>query len=265
MTMTVNESVDTLSPFAGPVSPILFGIEHEYNLPPYDGDCGCDADAYECECVSYDDFEAPDLPPGWEQLREHCGWEVRTPPTHNIGEVMDVFRRLSRHFQWGHNDCGYHIHLNADPANGPAVNLAVFAQNWLIHRDTLYRHCPWPDSGGDRDAYAASISDDVMEWMSDAERYQELNWTSLNAHTTLEIRLAAATPNMERFELWLRYVLAVATMSLLSADPLADYGGLVGPGNGWSHRFNAAGTHLRRIGLSKATVLSMSEAITREA
>lgn len=262
MTMTTTESVDTLSPFVGQRSPVLFGIEHEYNLGSGECECGCGDTAYD------DDFDDPELPDDWTQGEEHCGWEVRTPPMDDIGAAMDVFRRLSRTFVWGHDDCGYHIHLNADPEMGPAINVAVFAQNWLIHRDTLYRHCPAPGDGvglvsGERGDYARPIANDVTDWMCDPERYQELNWTSLNAHTTLEVRLAAATADMEAFELWLRYVLAIADMSRLGDNPERDYAGLVKRrSSSWGYLYNAAGTHLLRLGVTAATVTAMSEAIT---
>lgn len=271
MTMTVNESVDTLSPFAGPVSPILFGIEHEYNVP-YDPDECCDCS--ECYDGNYEDceerseeFSEPSLPRDWEQHSEHCGWEVKTPPMHDIGEAMDVFRRLSRHFTWGHENCGYHIHLNADPANGPAVNVAAFAQNWLVHRNTLWRHAPSAYGGigvrpeiGDRSDFAAPIPDDVMAFMARDVRYRELNWGSLEEHTTIEVRLGAATSNMEHFESWLRYVIAVGTMSLLSDDPMRDYAGLVAEGA--YGRTNAAGVHLMRLGHTYETVIAMAGPIT---
>lgn len=271
MTMTVNESVDTLSPFAGPLSPILFGIEHEYNVP-YDPDGYCDCS--ECYDGNYSDCEEraeefcePSLPRDWDQHEEHCGWEVKSPPMHDIGEAMDVFRRLSRHFTWGHENCGYHIHLNADPANGPAVNVAVFAQNWLVHRDTLWRHAPSAYGGigvrpeiGDRADFAAPIPDDVMAFMARDVHYRELNWGSLEEHTTIEVRLGAATSNMEHFESWLRYVIAVGTMSLLSDDPMRDYAGLVAEGA--DGRTNAAGVHLMRLGHTYETVLAMAGPIT---
>lgn len=269
MTMTTNESVDTLSPFAGPVSPILFGIEHEYNVP-FDPEDYCDC--YECYDGEYDEceggrgeFSMPELPDGWDQHEEHCGWEVKTPPMTDIGEAMDVFRRLNSHFTWGNENCGYHIHLNADPENGPAVNVVKFAQNWLAHRDTLRRHCPSPYGGvgideDDREQFAAAMDDDVQLWLDTGPRYCEVNHGAISSHTTIEVRLGAATAEIDHFETWLRYVIAVGNMSLLSDDPIADYTGYV-TRNAYGY-YNAVGRHLTRLGVSQATILTMSEAFT---
>lgn len=261
MTMTVNET-DTVSPFAGPISPIMFGIEHEYNIADEDSGTWCDG----CGEYHYDDddsFVRPDLPPTWRQHEEHCGWEVKTPPMRNIGDAIDVFRRLSRHFQWGHEDCGYHIHVNADPTKGPAVDVVKFGRNWLEHRDTLWRHAPSGDGyiglNGGRE-YAEEMDDDVLRWIDDMERYLEVNWTALDSHTTVEVRLGRATSNMEHFEQWLRYVLAIANMSPLG-DPIESYRPYVRCDIGWGNGgYNAPAIHLIRLGHDPIEVRALQTA-----
>lgn len=255
----VREEVDTISPFVGPTSPVMFGIEHEYALDtdPDDYDsCRCP----DCRPEEDDDdrppgclYRATNLLPGWDQCAEHCGWEVKSAPMTDIGLAVSEFRRIERELGWGgHYDCGYHIHLNADPSNGAAVNVVRFAENWLAHRDTLWRHCPSDDGyigvthGRE---YAGAMSRSVTEWMANRERYCEVNWLSLESHTTLEVRLAKATANMEHFELWLRYVLAIAADSLLSANPAGDY-------LGWVHRGNAADTHLCSLGIEVEALIT---------
>jgi len=280
MTMTDNAS-DTLAPFTGDTSPLLFGIEHEYNTGRSEEESGCDCE----DCVAMDhltpgyredcDDEVyyyapsvrPQLPAGWAQHEEHCGWEVKTPPMTDIGLAVDTFRAVEEQIGEGHDDCGLHIHLNADPDRGPAVNLAKFHQAWIAHRPTLWRYCPSPNGGtgirGGRE-YAETLPDDTLRWLNSSERYLEVNHTAIDAHTTVEVRLAAGTEDYDAFERWLRLVIAVGVESLFEGDPLAEYEPWVaqtttGP---WSSTLylNAAGKHLVRLGNAEAAVRAIAVA-----
>jgi hypothetical protein len=263
MTITFTEDVDTLSPFVGDQAPVLFGIEHEYNLD-YDPDDYCSCDYDDCDYSHPDeDFSPPSLPPGWDQHEEHCGWEVKSPPMRDIGEALSTFRTIGRQLNHGHSDCGFHIHLNADPEQGPAVNVVEFGRNWLAHRETLWRHCPSDDGyvGIDGGRKYAGAMPELDRWMDTPERHYEVNWTALGAHCTLEVRLARATSNMEHFELWLRYVLAVADMSLLDPDTVDTiYAGHVRRiTNAWGGAFyNAPGRHLEALGTDPVRVQALA-------
>lgn len=268
-TTEIRGEVDTISPFVGPTAPVLFGIEHEYALSTDPDDDGCRCS--DCYDPDYDDNVPPDarhsasnLLPGWSQHSEHCGWEIKTPPMDDIDLAVREFRRIERELGWGgHYNCGYHIHVNANPAKGPAVNVVKFAENWLAHQSTLWRHCPCDDGylGFSSREYASDMEDSVEFWMQSRERYRELNWGSLEAHMTLEVRAATATSNMEHFELWLRYVLAIAERSLLSDDPVADYDGHVRHGVSWAdYPYNAAGVHLAVMGI-EVEALQVGEAV----
>ena len=254
----------TLAPWEGDTAPVLFGVEHEYNTGGGDFDrCYCD------ECV--DDYDGCDdgyeppgpasIPPLWEQHEEHCGWEIKTNPTRDIAAVVRGFQQIEQELESGHDDCGYHIHLNADPDNGPAVNVHKFAANWLAHRAELWANCPSDDGriglNGDRSEFSRAIPDTVEEWAGLRERFQELNWLSLPAHCTLEVRAASATSNKAHFEQWLRLVLAVADQSLLSDDWEAEYIDKVSKATApyWATRhYNAVGEHLLALGTDPVAV-----------
>lgn len=264
MTMTDNAST-TLAPFTGDESPLLFGIEHEYNTGAEREDCGCgDEDC--CETHYDSPSPRPNLPDGWAQHEEHCGWEVKTPPMTDIGLAVATFRDIEDEISEGHDDCGLHIHLNADPERGPAVNLAKFHEAWIRHRPTLYRYCPAPGGGtgisGGRE-YAGELPEDTLRWLNWNERYLEVNHTAIDAHTTVEVRLAAGTEDYAAFERWLRLVIAVGVESLFEGDPLAEYEPWVAQTTGpWSSTLylNAAGKHLVRIGNDEAAVRALAVA-----
>jgi len=191
-------------------------------------------------------------------LHLHEDWSVLVPEL-----LSDVFEE---EISEGHDDCGYHIHLNADPERGPAVNLAKFHQAWIRHRPTLYRYCPAPGGGTGISRgreYAETLPDDTLRWLNSGERYLEVNHTAIDAHTTVEVRLAAGTEDYDAFERWLRLVIAVGVESLFEGDPLAEYEPWVAQTTRpWSSALylNAAGKHLVRLGNAEAAVRAIAVA-----
>lgn len=208
-----------VEPFAGDESPVAFGIEHEYNRSEFD--------------TGRRFFTTPVvLPPGWVQHSEHCGWEIKTPPTTALGDVIATFRDLEERLGATHRNCGLHVHLNVHPTlhDGKAMNPVKFAELYRVHKPYLWSIVPAEDDTVGRTtsrSYGTEMPyERAREVFNVGQPRGELNVNSMFAHGTIEVRLAAGTSDMDAFERWVRTLVALAADSVYVDDPLielADY------------------------------------------
>lgn len=215
-------TITTIDPVEGDLSTVPFGVEHEYNLI---GGCDCG----ECdEFYGHDAGSAPDLslPPGWGSHYEHCGYEVKTGVETDIAEVMEHFSRIEDLFSpYGpnpHDDCGLHVHLNANPAVGPAIDPIRFFQNYMAVAEQIRDLAPYADERALAGHYSHffSPSTTVEEWLG-YDRMSECAAAALQSHGTVEVRLAAGTNDMNTLETFLRALLGIARDSQYTDEPLA--------------------------------------------
>lgn len=226
-----------LAPVTEDVSPVLFGVEHEYNAreaPDVQGSSydGCDCSECADESEESSDFDVTDarfrIPDGWRQHSEHCGWEIKTDATTDLAGVLAAYRDIEEQSPNDrHLDCGLHVHVNCAPALGPAVNPVRFFENYQAHKaEFIYPVTPRqmrtgvrPLTGveGGRNWAGTVGASSFREWLG-RFGYQEINHGALSDHGTIEVRLAAATPNMDHFETYLRTLLGLAAASLYTED-----------------------------------------------
>lgn len=225
----------TLAPIEADISPVLFGVEHEYNMTNFpdatsDGPCDCG------ECYEEGDEEGEgevdtsgfDLPSSWAQHGEHCGWEVKTGIEDNITEVMATFRELEAQTpNDGHIDCGLHVHLNANPTKGGAINPVRFFENYQAHKaEFIYPVTPAKARRGFAHTvgvktgrnWANGITYQDFPSFLNAASYSEVRPGALSKYGSIEVRLAAGTSLMDEMETYLRHLLGLAEASMFTED-----------------------------------------------
>lgn len=235
-----------VAPFEGDVSPVLFGIEHEYRSAGQS--IGADQNDRRFSAT------APNrrLPNGWVGHHEHCGWEIKTPPSNNIAEVMTVFRRLEDAYgDRGHTDCGLHVHLNCDPTLGGAANPEQLIAAYLEAKPYLWTIVPNEHGTVGRRSsryYGARVYGSADEvWRGGTSKYTEIHTGRLSSFGTIEFRLAAATNDMDAFETWVRTLLALAADSVYTCEDAARLVRYEGRPNNRPN-FNATLEHNRTTG-----------------
>lgn len=240
--------VSPLTPFEGDISPVPFGVEHEFNGFP---------------------GGTPTLRRGWSQHGEHCGWEIKTGIETNIPEVMAEWRRLEALSSGGHNNCGLHVHVNATPSIGGAIHPTRLFQIYQATKGRdLYPNIPG-QTRQQRQRWAQEIDQSVTPEQFLSLGRQELAPSQLWGRGTIEIRLGGGTHDMDHMERWIRTLVTLAVRSQYRAgeEPIKVFGPLLRPSqrnpiepNRNSHQYQAL---TGRYGYTEAQVLRTFRAANR--
>ena len=134
----------------------MVGFEYEFTPGSRDferDECVCSdeyLDEFGCECgadyIDEDSFggDWPDLVHGFEYGEDSPHIEYRSagprPFDAGVSEAVQFTRWLARHGDYElDSECGFHVHLNCDPDQGPAVDPDALWWAYNEMRDEFYR------------------------------------------------------------------------------------------------------------------------------